>query len=113
MAVLPLRGLQLGFVHAEVKTGGSPLRLLQAGADEENDRRCQPLCGLLRHAAAVGPVGNGCAAWPAASTTAGPASCAAWLVPWPADLHSWLIRSEEHTSELQSHSFISYAVFCL
>src|ERR1051326_345585 len=24
-----------------------------------------------------------------------------------------LIRSEEHTSELQSHSFISYAVFCL
>ena len=25
----------------------------------------------------------------------------------------WLFRSEEHTSELQSHSFISYAVFCL
>src|ERR1051326_3997535 len=25
----------------------------------------------------------------------------------------WLVRSEEHTSELQSHSFISYAVFCL
>ena len=28
----------------------------------------------------------------------------------------WMIRvqrSEEHTSELQSHSFISYAVFCL
>ena len=24
-----------------------------------------------------------------------------------------LSRSEEHTSELQSHSFISYAVFCL
>ena len=24
-----------------------------------------------------------------------------------------LFRSEEHTSELQSHSFISYAVFCL
>src|ERR1051326_9226499 len=23
------------------------------------------------------------------------------------------VRSEEHTSELQSHSFISYAVFCL
>ena len=23
------------------------------------------------------------------------------------------IRSKEHTSELQSHSFISYAVFCL
>src|ERR1051326_9636091 len=23
------------------------------------------------------------------------------------------MRSEEHTSELQSHSFISYAVFCL
>ena len=28
----------------------------------------------------------------------------------PTVLHS---RSEEHTSELQSHSFISYAVFCL
>ena len=26
---------------------------------------------------------------------------------------SCLQRSEEHTSELQSHSFISYAVFCL
>src|ERR1051326_9341919 len=25
----------------------------------------------------------------------------------------WASRSEEHTSELQSHSFISYAVFCL
>src|ERR1051326_8623052 len=24
-----------------------------------------------------------------------------------------IARSEEHTSELQSHSFISYAVFCL
>ncbi len=24
-----------------------------------------------------------------------------------------VVRSEEHTSELQSHSFISYAVFCL
>src|ERR1051326_9241479 len=29
------------------------------------------------------------------------------------DCRSFLIRSEEHTSELQSHSFISYAVFCL
>src|ERR1051326_286577 len=28
------------------------------------------------------------------------------------DSERW-IRSEEHTSELQSHSFISYAVFCL
>src|ERR1051326_9236090 len=27
--------------------------------------------------------------------------------------HSCKGRSEEHTSELQSHSFISYAVFCL
>src|ERR1051326_7975493 len=28
--------------------------------------------------------------------------------------HSTIVtRSEEHTSELQSHSFISYAVFCL
>ena len=27
--------------------------------------------------------------------------------------HAKKRRSEEHTSELQSHSFISYAVFCL
>ena len=27
--------------------------------------------------------------------------------------YSFAARSEEHTSELQSHSFISYAVFCL
>ena len=27
--------------------------------------------------------------------------------------HKTFLRSEEHTSELQSHSFISYAVFCL
>src|ERR1051326_9392522 len=37
-----------------------------------------------------------------------------WRVPgtfkW---LDKWVTRSEEHTSELQSHSFISYAVFCL
>ena len=26
---------------------------------------------------------------------------------------TYIDRSEEHTSELQSHSFISYAVFCL
>ena len=30
-----------------------------------------------------------------------------------AALHQPKWRSEEHTSELQSHSFISYAVFCL
>ena len=29
------------------------------------------------------------------------------------DLRNNALRSEEHTSELQSHSFISYAVFCL
>ena len=28
-------------------------------------------------------------------------------------LRAYIERSEEHTSELQSHSFISYAVFCL
>src|SRR6056300_854632 len=28
-------------------------------------------------------------------------------------LKQFLVRSEEHTSELQSHSEISYAVFCL
>ena len=28
-------------------------------------------------------------------------------------LKNIMVRSEEHTSELQSHSFISYAVFCL
>src|ERR1051326_2390400 len=45
------------------------------------------------------------------------------LVPWShiippigvclACLVAFTLRSEEHTSELQSHSFISYAVFCL
>src|SRR3546814_4140215 len=34
------------------------------------------------------------------------------LLPGPHDLHS-LLRSEEHTSELQSLMRISYAVFCL
>src|ERR1051326_9569871 len=37
---------------------------------------------------------------------------------WPRVSSRWcwralFNRSEEHTSELQSHSFISYAVFCL
>src|ERR1051326_3880968 len=31
----------------------------------------------------------------------------------PALVRAGVGRSEEHTSELQSHSFISYAVFCL
>src|ERR1051326_3851147 len=35
-----------------------------------------------------------------------------WLDGWPARIET-RTRSEEHTSELQSHSFISYAVFCL
>ena len=35
------------------------------------------------------------------------------LKPSAYNKHIQLIRSEEHTSELQSHSFISYAVFCL
>ena len=33
--------------------------------------------------------------------------------PWKDDGSGVYERSEEHTSELQSHSFISYAVFCL
>ena len=36
---------------------------------------------------------------------------AASRMPIITTLHT--VRSEEHTSELQSHSFISYAVFCL
>ena len=32
---------------------------------------------------------------------------------WLAVVHGVANRSEEHTSELQSHRFISYAVFCL
>src|ERR1051326_27346 len=32
-----------------------------------------------------------------------------WNIQWSYRIE----RSEEHTSELQSHSFISYAVFCL
>src|ERR1051326_9345068 len=34
-------------------------------------------------------------------------------VRWRPDIAVMSRRSEEHTSELQSHSFISYAVFCL
>src|ERR1051326_9597276 len=34
-------------------------------------------------------------------------------VPFERCAHFHIHRSEEHTSELQSHSFISYAVFCL
>src|ERR1051326_6217544 len=39
-------------------------------------------------------------------------------IPTASEVHERLnkiraLRSEEHTSELQSHSFISYAVFCL
>src|ERR1051326_9533305 len=34
-------------------------------------------------------------------------------LPPGAFTHERAGRSEEHTSELQSHSFISYAVFCL
>src|ERR1051326_2866347 len=40
----------------------------------------------------------------------------ALAVTWPAAGNlggGGFMRSEEHTSELQSHSFISYAVFCL
>src|ERR1051326_44115 len=33
------------------------------------------------------------------------------LVALTDTIEQWDIRSEEHTSELQSHSFISYAVF--
>src|SRR6056300_1864834 len=35
------------------------------------------------------------------------------LLPSPYNAPSHQARSEEHTSELQSHSEISYAVFCL
>src|SRR6186713_2594456 len=44
-------------------------------------------------------VTRGAVSWPAAWSNAVCASCRS--------------RSEEHTSELQSHSGISYAVFCL
>src|ERR1051326_4687435 len=37
---------------------------------------------------------------------------AAWAIIQPFFMMV-VFRSEEHTSELQSHSFISYAVFCL
>ena len=38
-----------------------------------------------------------------------------WTNKFITDAKPWALtdRSEEHTSELQSHSFISYAVFCL
>src|SRR3546814_1876315 len=39
--------------------------------------------------------------------------CAAVLVMWSSPRMIWVMRSEEHTSELQSLMRISYAVFCL
>src|ERR1051326_7238683 len=50
-----------------------------------------------------------------AGRTAGAAVAVARRARWGARLHPRAARdrSEEHTSELQSHSFISYAVFCL
>src|ERR1051326_9476658 len=46
--------------------------------------------------------------------TFGRAAGSAKIVGWtPTIIKLRLSRSEEHTSELQSHSFISYAVFCL
>src|ERR1043166_6447285 len=47
----------------------------------------------------------------AGANNAGPTSS------WLSEIHRWIslntIRSEEHTSELQSRFGISYAVFCL
>src|SRR3546814_3691856 len=40
-----------------------------------------------------------------------PRSCASW--PPTSARTGWFLRSEEHTSELQSLMRISYAVFCL
>src|ERR1051326_9398661 len=44
------------------------------------------------------------------SSSAGPVPKRMAILPFDGML---VKRSEEHTSELQSHSFISYAVFCL
>src|ERR1051326_1415984 len=51
------------------------------------------------------PTGSPCGVRPTGATVAGqPVSVAGAI--------QLSMRSEEHTSELQSHSFISYAVFC-
>src|ERR1051326_9616587 len=39
--------------------------------------------------------------------------CCSFVAAIQYDCGANSLRSEEHTSELQSHSFISYAVFCL
>src|ERR1051326_6081656 len=39
-------------------------------------------------------------------------ACPTWEAALRARKPGPICRSEEHTSELQSHSFISYAVFC-
>src|SRR5213596_4104362 len=41
------------------------------------------------------------------------ASCPACVIPDRSFCACVALRSEEHTSELQSHGLISYAVFCL
>src|ERR1051326_8640986 len=71
--------------------------------------------------------GGGVKSWTRRTATASqlagiaPAAPVTFDTPFASGMVMWifsgwislLVRSEEHTSELQSHSFISYAVFCL
>src|ERR1051326_5300161 len=56
---------------------------------------------------------RGCSGTKAIFCWAGPSSASAAAPPTAKNSKAKTNRSEEHTSELQSHSFISYAVFCL
>src|SRR3546814_7997284 len=90
----------------------------------------RPLAGAFLAAALAGcttlapdyqrPAAPVAAQWPTPTTAGAPSSAAADL-PWQAlfadpklrSLIDLALRSEEHTSELQSLMRISYAVFCL
>src|SRR3546814_10860713 len=65
--------------------------------------RCSPYATIERYGAASSPAaGISPRTWSARSSAS----------RWPPS-SDWILRSEEHTSELQSLMRISYAVFCL
>ena len=57
--------------------------------------------------------GNIFSGWSGCDSTSGPSGTFCFVTMNTDKTVTATFRSEEHTSELQSHSFISYAVFCL
>ena len=82
----------------------------QERAETERARRRQGLMGQIGLYAAIAVVLLVAAYWGYSKMTEKVSWTSVAILPSP---HVPLGRSEEHTSELQSHSEISYAVFCL